>query len=159
MIVSASESSLTSYERSKRAESFLGLSCTPGYMRSLDCAFWIVCPQFLPLLGVTHIPHFDHCNTSSMVVHMFPNKAEQRTRLIGCSVIWSLGTISGFILFVCSRSVDLSLMMSVKQRWRPVFRTLAVDLSLSSMRRRRGRTSWMATHAGCCSYKFVVDGK
>ncbi|KAJ9099734.1 hypothetical protein QFC20_005612 [Naganishia adeliensis] len=34
----------------------------------------------------------------SMVVHMFPNKEEQRTRLIGCSVIWSFGTISGFII-------------------------------------------------------------
>jgi hypothetical protein len=35
---------------------------------------------------------------SSMIVHMFPNKEEQRTRLIGCSVIWSFGTIGGFIM-------------------------------------------------------------
>lgn len=126
-------------------------------MCSLDCTFWIVCIHSLPLPCLTHIMHLSSRNISSMVVYMFPNKAEQRTRLIGCSVIWSLGTISGFILFVRSPSPNTSLMMSATQRWRSVSRALAVDLPLSSMRRRWRRTSRMDTHTSRYSPKLVVD--
>lgn len=83
--------SATVHER----KAFLALRALQGIFAALTVPSGLYACPFSLLIAVclTYLSRF-----SSMVVHMFPNKEEQRTRLIGCSVIWSFGTISGFIM-------------------------------------------------------------
>lgn len=81
---------------SERAKGVPGVTRTSRHLRSSYRAFRIVSSH--PISCVSHLTLSLLSVYSSMVVHMYPNKEEQRTRLIGCSVIWSFGTIGGFIL-------------------------------------------------------------